>query len=53
MPSPRRTKVKGRLGIYSRELAGRRRYEITFIDEDRHASMENHAGLRQHPRPRS
>ena len=33
MTATRRTKVKGRLGIYFREVGGRRRYEITFLDE--------------------
>ena len=29
----RRTKVKGRPGIYFRQVGGKRRYEVTFIDE--------------------
>jgi integrase len=34
-PSPaRRTKVKGRQGIYYRQVGKRRRYEITYLDSD-------------------
>lgn len=29
----RRTKAKGRPGVYFREVGGRRRYEITYLDE--------------------
>ena len=32
--SVRRTKVKGRPGIYFREVGGKRRYEITYLDSD-------------------
>ncbi len=31
---PRRTKVKGKPGIYYREVGGARRYEITYLDTD-------------------
>ena len=34
MPDARRTKVKGKPGVYFRELGGRRRYEITYVDSD-------------------
>jgi integrase len=33
MSTPRRTKVKGKPSIYYREIEGRRRYEVTFLDE--------------------
>lgn len=34
MSSARRTKVKGKPGIYYREFHGRRRYEVTYLDSD-------------------
>ena len=34
MPDARRTKVKGKPSVYFRELGGRRRYEITYVDSD-------------------
>lgn len=40
MPSPRRTTVKGKPGIYYRQVDGKRRYEITFRDSNRRQRWE-------------
>src|SRR5438552_1739916 len=34
MPSPRRTKVKSRPGLYYRATPRGRRYELTYLDSD-------------------
>ena len=45
MPDARRTKVKGKQGIYFREVGGCRRYEITYLDSDGRRRWQTVPGL--------
>jgi integrase len=42
--APRRTKVKGKPGIYYRQVGKRRRYEVTYLDTDGRRRWQTIAG---------